>query len=323
MKRRQLLFAACALAAAPLVRAQAERVRRIGILVPSAYGTGMLARFSKRLAGLGWIEGRNLAIDLRNAEGDLERLPALARELARLKLDVIVAVTTPGTRAAKDAAGTIPVVFAWVGDPVTAKLVSSLARPGGTLTGLSTITYEVFPKQIELLNAFVPSLKRVAFLSYPKYAGVASSVRYGFKEVAARAGVALIEVEAGSVAELESAFAAASRERTTAMVIPPLPLYADQSERIAQLAKKYRLPSAAQIREYPAAGGLISYGSDLTDSFLRMAPYVDKILRGAKPADLPVEQADRFELVINRRTAAELGLTIPQSVLLQATEVID
>jgi putative ABC transport system substrate-binding protein len=273
------------------------------------------------LAALGWVEGRNLSIEVRNAEAHLERLPALAAELVRLKVDLIVTVTTPATRVVKAAAGTIPVVFAWVGDPVASKFVASLARPGGTVTGVTQLARDVAPKQIELLKALVPGLARMANLYDPKYAG--GGLNETYIEEASRAGVELVRVTASSPGEFEQAFAAATRERATAMLIPPLPLYADHSARIAQLAKQFRMPCAGQMREFAAAGGLISYGANLTDGFLRMAYYVDKILRGAKPAELPVEQADRFEIVVNRGTAAELGLKIPQVVLLQATEVIE
>ena len=320
MRRRQLLLAAAALAAAPLASTQ-ERVRRIGILVPSAYGAGMVPEFSKRLAALGWIEGRNLAIELRNAEAQLDRLPRLAKELAGLKLDLIISVTTPATRATTAAAGSIPVVFSWVGDPVAVKFVASLARPGGTVTGLSQVQADLATKQLEFLRASVPGLSRVAQLYDPKYAGGPLNANY--IKAAARAGMILIRVAVSSAADLEPAFAEAAREKASAMLVPPLPAYTELRERIAQLAKQYRMASSNQLREYAEAGGLISYGADQPDAFMRMAPYVDKILRGAKPADLPVQLADRFELVVNLRTAKELGLTIPQSVLLQATEVIE
>jgi putative ABC transport system substrate-binding protein len=235
---------------------------------------------------------------------------------------VIVTASTPATRAAKDATATIPIVFAWVGDPVASGLIASLARPGGNLTGLSNIAFEIAPKQLELLKALVPNLQRVAELRDPKFDG-AQSMSDQLKDAAARAGLALIQVDASSVAEFEPAFAAAARRRATAMVVPPLSPYADSAARIAQLAKHYRIATAFQVRGFVTAGGLVSYGSDLTDGFLRTTAYVDKILRGAKPADLPVEQANRFETVVNRRTAAELGLTIPQSVLLRADEVIE
>ncbi len=321
MNRRQLLVAAGAMAAAPFARAQKERLRRIGILVPSAYGAKMVPEFSKRLGALGWIEDRNLAIELRNAQTRVERLPALAKELVDLKVDLIVSATTPATRSAIAAAGSIPIVFTWVGDPVAAKFVASLARPGGTVTGVSQVQADLAAKQLEFLRAVVPGLARVAQLYNPKYAGGPMNAKY--VEAAARAGISLVRVTVTGAADLEPAFAEAAREKASAMLVPPEPLYAEQGKRIVQLAKQFRMASSGQSREYAAAGGLISYGANYPDGFMRMAPYVDRILRGAKPADLPVEQADRFELLINRRTAAELGLTIPQSVLLQATEVIE
>ena len=320
MRRRQLLIAAVALAAAPLARAQ-ERVRRIGILVPSAYGAGMVPEFSRRLAALGWVEGRNLAIELRNAQAQLDRLPKLARELADLKVDLIVSVATPTTRVAIAAAGSIPVVFAWVGDPVAVKFVASLAHPGGKATGLSQVQADLATKQLEFLRAAVPGLARVAQLYDPKYAGGPLNANY--IEAAARAGVSLVRVTVTKAADLEPAFAEAAREKASAMLVPPLPGYIEFRERIAQLAKQFRMASSYQMREFVKAGGLISYGADLPDGFMRMAPYVDKILRGAKPADLPVQLSDRFELVVNLRTAKELGLTIPQSVLMQADQVIE
>jgi putative ABC transport system substrate-binding protein len=321
MKRRELLLAAGALVAAPLARAQKERMRRIGILVPGEYGRSMVARFSKQLAALGWVEGSTVALELRNAENRLERLPALATELVRLKVDVIVVVTTPATRVAKAAAGSIPVVFSWVADPVASKFVDSLARPGGTVTGLSQVQSDLATKQIELLRALVPGLARLAQIYDPKYAG--STLNDNYIQEAARTGIALIRVAVSVPGDLEQAFATAAREKAAAMLVPPLPLYTDLRGRIAQFAKRFRMASAGQLREYAEAGGLISYGSNLADGFMRMAPYVDRILRGARPADLPVQLADRFELVINRKTAAELGVTIPQTVLMQATEIIE
>jgi putative ABC transport system substrate-binding protein len=303
------------------IKAIAQPVRRVGILVPSAWGAEMVPEFSKRLAGLGWIEGRNLAFELRNAQAQLERLPALARELVNHEVDLIVAVTTPATRIAIAAAGSIPIVFAWVGDPVATKFVASLARPGGTVTGVCQVQSDLAAKQLELLTAVVPGLARVAQLHNPKYAGGPLNAKY--IEAAARAGISLVRVTVSSAADLEPAFAAAAREGAAAMLVPPEPLYGEAREPIARLALRYRMASSGQAREYAEAGGLISYGANLLDGFMRMAPYVDKILRGAKPADLPVELADRFDLVVNLKTAKALGLTIPQSVLLQATEVIE
>jgi len=317
-----LLSSAGALAASPLLHAQTERPRRIGILLPGKVNEGLLASYRKRLSDLGWVERRNLAIEVRNAENRYERLPGLTAGLVRLNVDVIVTVSTPVTRAAKDATATIPVVFAWVADPVASGLIASLARPGGNLTGLSNVVFEIAPKQFELLKALIPNLRRVAELRDPKFDRT-QLLSAQLRDAAARAGIALIQVDASSAGELEQAFATATRERAQAMVVPPLPLYGEQSKRIAQLANQYRIPTAAQYRSFVDAGGLISYGPDLADGFVRTAVYVDKILRGAKPAELPVEQADRFELVLNRKTAAALGLTIPQSVMLQATEVIE
>lgn len=306
----------------PPLRAQTQKIRRIGILLPSKRNEGLMASYRKRLNDLGWIEGRNLAIELRTAENRYERLPALAKELVELKVDVIVAASTPVARAAKEATSTIPIVFAWVADPVASGLAASLARPGGNATGFSNIAVAIASKQLELLKEMLPKLKRVAELRDPKFAGTASMSEQ-FKEAAARAGIALVQVDASTAGELEEAFPTAVRERATAMVIPPLPLYGELRERIAQLAKQHRIATASQFRSFVEAGGLVSYGSNLDEGFLRTASYVDRILRGTKPADLPVEQADRFETVINRRTAAELGISIPQIVLLRADKVIE
>ena len=321
MNRREALLAASALVVAPLVQAQPERMRRIGLLLPSASSARIEVPLSKRLAALGWVTGRNLEMVVRNAEDHLDRLPALAAQLVALKPEVIVVGTIPATRAVKAATGTIPIVFTWVGDPVAAALVESLARPGGNATGLSNMVIDTAPKQFELLKALQPSLARVAELYDPNYAGGPLRARY--KELAQRAGVTLIPVACSSAADLESAFTTAVREGTTAMVINPLPLYAVLASRIAQLAIRHRIVAIAQTRIYPDAGGLLSYGGDLFDQFLRTAGYVDRILRGARPADLPVEQPDRFQLVINLKAAKALGLSIPQIVLLQATEVIE
>lgn len=322
MKRRQLLLAASALAAAPFLHAQAQCVRRVGVLLPSAANAALVKPFSKRLGDLGWIEGKNVAIEVRVADNQYERFPVLAAELVRLDVEVIVTASTPVARAAKEASTRIPVVFAWVADPVASGLIASLARPGGNLTGLSNVVFDIAPKQFELLKALIPDLQRVAELRDPKFDRT-QQMSSQLKDAAARAGLTLIQVDASSAGELEHAFAAAARERATAMVVPPLPLYGMQGKRIAELAKQYRIPTASQFRSFVVAGGLVSYGSDLYDGFLRTAIYVDKILRGARPADLPVEQADRFETVINRRTAKELGLTIPQAVMLRADDVIE
>jgi len=324
VKRRQLVLATAALAFAPLVRAQVDRVRRVGVLVLSQSNTLLVAPFSKSLAALGWIEGKNLALEVRHADNRLDRLPGLVAELVRLNVDVIVSASTPVTRAARDGTTIVPIVFTWVADPVGSSLISSLARPGRNLTGLSNQSFEIGPKQIELLKALIPNLTRVAELRDPNFYGTsAGAAQDQLKQAASRSGITVFPVEAKTSDDLESAFSAAARERATAMVVPPMPLYSEQSKHIAELAKNYRIPTAAQARSFVEAGGLVRYGSDLRDGFLRTAVYVDKILRGAKPANLPVEQMNRFETVVNRGTAKAFGITIPQSVLLRADEVIE
>lgn len=320
-RRRALLLASAALVVAPGLRAQPDRVRRVGLLLPSASAARLEVPFTKRMAVLGWIAGRNLALEVRNANDHLDRLPSLAAELARLKVDVLVSASTPATRAASNAAGPIPVVFTWVGDPVGIGVVASLARPGGNVTGLCNLASDLAAKQLELLKALRPGLARVAELYDPKYP--VGPVRNQYKVSAAQAGVALIPAAASSAAELEGAFATAARERATAMVIDPLPMYGGLSTRIAQLSIEHRIAAVSQTRGYPYAGGLVSYGPDQVDQFVRAANYVDRILRGARPADLPVEQPERFEMVINLKAAKALGIAVPQTVLLQATEVLE
>lgn len=322
-KRRQLLLIAAALALAPSAAAQRQpRVARVGFLLPAKHNEPLLKPYRERLAAMGWVEGRNLATEVRTAENRYELGPALTGELVRLKCDVIVAASTALALAAKQAAPNTPVVFTWVSDPVASGLVKTLGRPGGNLTGLSNLVLEVAPKQLELLKALDPRLQRAAALTDARL-GTSRPYTESAARAATTLGLSLLELDAGSPAGIDRAFDAAVRGRATAMILPPHPLYAEHREHIAQLALRHRVASAFQARAFVVSGGLLSYGIDLVDGFLRTAKYVDKILRGAKPADLPVEQADRFEIVLNRKTAAALGLTIPQSVLLQATEVIE
>lgn len=321
MKRRAVLLAAGALAISPFAFAQPQKPRRIAILWPSSQNANLLPLFRKRLAELGWTE-QNLVVDVRNAENRYERLPALAAELVRLRPDLIVAASTPVARAAKDAAGEIPIVFAWVADPVGSGIVANLGRPGTNATGVSNRAIEIGPKLLELLKSLIPGLKRVAELRDPNFSG-SPAMSAHLKDAAPKLGIAITQIGASAAEDLAPAFAAAAADKIQAMVIPPLPLYSEQRVQIAALGRKHRIATASQFRTFVDAGGLVSYGSDLNDGFLRAATYVDKILRGAKPADLPVEQADRFVTVINKRTAAELGLKIPQELLLRADEVIE
>jgi len=267
------------------------------------------------------VEGQNFAIEERWAEGRAERLPDLAADLVRLKVDVIVTGSTPGARAAKQATTKIPIIAVVVGDPVGTGLVASLARPGGNLTGLSDITVDLSAKRLELLKEVAPTASRVAVLWNPTHPTNPLQLRE--TQVAAQAlGLTLQPVVVGSSDELERAFAAMMRERASALLVLAETLTLLHRRRLADLAAKNRLPAMYPFREQAEAGGLMSYGPSIPDMYRRAAVYVDKILKGAKPADLPVEQPTRFELVINLKTAKALRLTIPPSVLIRAEEVI-
>jgi putative ABC transport system substrate-binding protein len=327
LQRRDFLIAAGALLAAPLAAEaqQAAKIARIGFLGNSTTALGHLRdAFLQGMRDLGYVEGRNLVIEYRYAEGQLERFPALAAELVALKVDVIVAPPTPAAHAAKRATTTIPIVFAGAGDPVTSGLVTSLARPGGNITGLSGLSPELVGKCLEQLKQAVPGVSRVAVLWQPGGQGERAE-RDMLKEaaVAARAlGMRLQFVEARGTADFDWAFSNMTTARAGALTVLPSSMFNTERRRLADLAAKSRLPAVYQLREYVDAGGLMAYGANLADLNRRAAAYVDKILKGAKPADLPVEQATKFELVINLKTAKALGITIPQSVLLRADEVI-
>jgi putative ABC transport system substrate-binding protein len=281
--------------------------------------------FRQGLRDLGYAEGRNLVIEYRDAEGKFERLPALAAELVALKVDVILAGSTPHAVAAKQATRTIPIVVASVGDPVSSGLVTSLARPGGNVTGLSILAPELVGKCLELLKQAVPGVSLVAVLWQPGAAGE-RTVRDMLKaaEVAARAlGVRPQFVEARGPADFDRAFSDMTKARAGALTVLGTPMFFNERRRLVELTAKNRLPAVYPLREYVDAGGLMAYGPNLADLFRRAATYVDRILKGAKPADLPVEQPTKFELVINLKTAKALGLTIPQSVLGRADRVIE
>jgi putative ABC transport system substrate-binding protein len=273
------------------------------------------------LRELGYAEGQNIAIESRFAEGKWDQLPSLAAELVRLKVDVIVTYTTPATQAAKQATGTIPIVVAAVIDPVAAGLVASLAHPGGNITGLSQMVPELVGKQLEILKEVAPKISRVALLGNPANAGNPSQVRHA-QNAARTLGMRLHSLEARGPSEIESAFAAMTTERVGAVIILIDSTLIDQRTRIADLAARRRLPMVSGTIEIAEAGGLMAYGPSVRDMFRRAAAHVDKILKGAKPADLPFEQPTKFDLVINLRTARALGMTIPQSVLLRADQVI-
>ena len=266
----------------------------------------MREAFRQGLRDLGYVEGRNLVIEYRFAEGKSERLPALAAELVALKVDVIVAVTTPEALAAKKATRTLPIVFVAAADPVTSGLVSSLARPGGNVTGLSSFFPELVGKRLELLTQAVPGVTRVAVLWHPGAMGERTGKdMLKEAEVAARVlGVRLQFVEARGPADFDRAFSAMTRARAGALTVLASAMFANERRRLADLAAKNRLPAVYPQRAYVDAGGLMAYGPNLADMHRRAATYVDKILKGTKPADLPVEQPTKFELVINLKSSA-------------------
>ena len=323
MRRRELLLGAAALGVAAPFRgwAQNTQVRRIGLMLPSA-APAINAAFRKRMAALGWFEGKNFLIESRHTDQRNERFPALAKELVAQKVELIVTSSTPGALAAKAATAKIPIVFALVADPVGSGIVASLARPGGNITGVSNLAGEIIPKQLELLKVLMPGLERVVFLGDPSSAARADTTKT-VRKAAERAGISLVVIELEAAHEIGPAFARAARERATAMIVPPASLFLANGKQIVASAKQSRLATAHQDRAAVTDGGLVGYGVDFVDGFARTAPYVDKILKGAKPGDLPVEQADRFVMVVNKSTAKFLGITIPQAVLMRVDEVIE
>ena len=305
---------------------QAAKVARIGFLTGTSLSVSpnLPAAFRQGLRDLGYVEGRNLVIEYRDAEGKFERFPALAAELVALKVDVLVAANSLAALAAKQATRTLPIVFAFAVDPVTDGLVTSLARPGGNVTGLSTLLAELVGKRLELLKQAVPGVSRVAVLWQPGAQGERTEKDLQKEaEVAARAlGVRVQFVEARGPDDFDRAFSEMTRARAGALTVLGGAMFIIAQRRLVDLAAKNRLPAVYGLREYVDAGGLMSYGPNNVDLFRRAATYVDKILKGAKPADLPVEQPTKFELVINLKTAKALGLTIPPSLLTRADEVI-
>ena len=312
---------ALVLLAAPLAASAQQppgKSARIGLLgdVPSFLDEA----FRQGLRELGYVDGQNIAIEHRSPEWKYERLPGLAADLVRLKMDVIVAASPAATEAAKRATTTIPIVFTVSGDPVADGFVASLARPGGNITGLATIGPELVGKQLEILKGVAPKVSRVAVLQNPNtHRGVLRQA-----EGAARAlGLQLQILEARTPSEIEAAFAAMSRRRADGILVLRDAVFRAQRAQITALAAKNRLPAVYGLREEAEAGGLVAYGASVPQLYRRAATYVDKILKGAKPGDLPVEQPTKFELVINLETAKTLGLTIPPSLLLRADQVIE
>ncbi len=321
-----LLMVAVALCSAPSVSSaqQASKVYRIGWL--SYFGCPIrpefMGPFRQGLRELGYVEGQNIIIECRGAPGAADRLPGLAAELVHLKVDVLVAAGTASALAAKQATKTIPIVMVYVGDPVGSGLVTSLARPGGNVTGLSVLTPDMVPKALEILKEAAPSVSRVAVWLDPTNPGQTLADRQ-LDAAAKILGVRLERVDVRTAANLDAAFAAALRQREEALFVHPLPIPLLDVQRIAQFAIKNRLPTMAiLLPQHVREGMLMSYGPNQAEPYRRAGTYIDKIFKGAKPADLPVEQPTRFELVINLKTAKALGLTIPQSLLMRADEII-
>ena len=305
---------------------QSGKVYRIGYLsTGSASGTYTrpLEAFRQGLRELGWHEGRNVLIEYRYAEGRADRLPALAHELVKLNVDVIVASPTPSALAARNATPTIPIVAMSLTEPVAVGLVASLARPGGNVTGLTYgVDTEIFGKQLQLLKEVIPNVRRVAVLVNPSGSPAYPLMMETVKKAARSLDLLLQILEAREPGDFDAAFAAMVKERAGALLLTGDPMFFVHRLRLADLAMKSRLPSMSTQWQWVEAGGLLSYAPSFPDQWRRAATYVDKILRGAKPADLPIEQPAKFELVINLRTARELGISLPQSMLQRADEVI-
>jgi ABC-type uncharacterized transport system substrate-binding protein len=329
MRRREFIGLLAATAAWPFAaRAQkSSKVPRIGYLgysVP-ALEQHLLAAFRLGLRDAGYIESKNVAIEYRSAEGKLERLPGLAAELVRLNVDVIVTLATPGALAAKQATTTIPIVVASMADPARDGLVASLARPGGNVTGSTFLGPELIPKRLGLLKEVLPSASRVAVLWHPGvYSEHTMAEMLNETEGAARAlRVQLQLLEAGGPNEFDEAFSAMSREHADALLVFPSPMLYLEHKRIVDLAAKNRMPTVYPWREAVDAGGLIAYGASIPDMSRHAAVIVDKVLKGANPADLPIEQPTKFELVVSLKAAKALGLSISRDFLLIADEVIE
>jgi ABC-type uncharacterized transport system substrate-binding protein len=325
MVAQRLLWAivvALGLLATSPTAAQPGRISRIGWLGNGSPGAAQpdLEAFRRGLKERGWIEGQTVKIEPRWAEGTPDPLPALVGELVQLKVDVIVLSGTAAIRAARNVTSTVPVVFVVLADPVAAGLVPSIARPGGNLTGIASEFEALITKQLELLKEAVPTLSRVGVLHRPE---LASTLHRAVETAARRLGLAARFLKVAEVADFEPAFSAARAEGAGAMHVLPSPFFNAQRRRLIELAAKYRLPSFYEFRDYVEDGGLMSYGPSILEMFRSSASHVDRILKGARPGDLPIERPTTFEFAINLRTAKALGLTIPPAVLGRADQVLE
>jgi putative tryptophan/tyrosine transport system substrate-binding protein len=325
VKRRELLIALGGVTVAwpPALRAQQKAMPVIGVLsANSASASSSMGAFRQGLSEAGYVEGQNVAIEYRWADGNYDRLPALAADLVGRKVDLIIASNPPAALAAKTATSTIPIVFRGGADPVGNGLVASLARPGGNLTGVSFVPDELTAKRLELLSELVTQAGVIALLMNPNNANAERVIR-DVQEAARTKGLQLHVLKASSESEIDTAFASLVQLHAGALVVGGDPFLSSRREQLVALASRHAVPSIYAWREFVAAGGLISYGSSLTTAYRLVGIYAGKILKGAKPADLPVQQPTKFELVINLKTAEALGLTVPQSMLMRAEEVIE
>ena len=328
MNRRAVLLGAGATLLMPVVAEtqQTGKVWRIGFLAlglrPVPGSNPYFNAFLRGLRDLGYVEGRNLALELRYAEGRNEHFPALAAELVSLKVDVLVAESTPAALAAKQASSTVPIVMVVVGDPLGAKLIDSLAHPGGNVSGLSLLAPQLSAKRLDLFKQTLPKLSRITVLWNSANVGMRLRVQEA-ERAAPELGVTLQSVTVQSPDDFDAVFATMGKNRPESLLVMADTVTATNTKRIVEFTARNRVPAIYEARSFVDAGGLMSYGLDFLDHYRRAAYFVDKILKDTKPADLPVEQPTKFELVINLRTAKALGLTIPQSLLLRADQVIE
>jgi putative ABC transport system substrate-binding protein len=325
MRRRDLLAGLAATAAWPhALRAQQKAMPVIGYLSNLSRDTSapFVAAFHQGLGETGYVDGSNVTIEYRWAEGRYDRLPALAADLVARKVDVIVASGNPSARAAKNATSTIPIVFTSGDDPVQDGLVASLARPGGNLTGVSYLFVELHPKRLELLSELVPQAGVIALLVNPNFSGAERTMR-DVQEAARAKGVPLHILKAGSQTEIDAAFASLVQLHAGALIVGSDPFFTSRPEQLVALASRHAVPAIYFAREFAEAGGLISYGASIPAASRQVGIFAGKVLKGARPAELPVQQPTKFELVINLKTAKALGLTVPHSLLQRADEVIE
>jgi putative ABC transport system substrate-binding protein len=325
-RRELLLLLGGAMTAASALRAQQKAMPVIGFLGVASPGpyTPFVAALRQGLSDTGYVEGQNLVIEYRWAEGHYDRLPALAADLVGRNVDVIVTSGgTPPALAAKSATSTIPIVFSTGGDPVGTGMVASLARPGGNLTGVSMMFADLIPKRLELLSELVPQARMIALLVNPRSAPYPEPMIRDVQEAARTKGVQLHILEAGTESEIDAAFPTLIQLHAGALVVGPDSFFGSRREQLVALTARFAVPAIYEWREYATAGGLISYGPSVTAALRQVGIYVGRILKGAKPADLPVQQPTTFELVVNLKTAQTLGLTISPSILARADEVIE